>query len=78
MCVACALWLHHDHGPGGGDRGAAGGGGGSNFVIGSALSSRTAAGNYGTPGESSHGFRNGAGQRNGGTGRIVIGYERQT
>ena len=55
-----------------------GGGGGSNFVIGSALSSRTAAGNYGTPGESSHGFRNGAGQRNGGTGRIVIGYERQT
>ena len=54
-----------------------GGGGGSNFVIGSAISSSTAAGNYGTTGNSGHPFRNNAGNRNGGTGRMVIGYERQ-
>jgi hypothetical protein len=47
-------------------------------VSGVAISSRTQAGNYGTVAESSHPFRNNAGNRNGGTGRIVIGYERQS
>ncbi len=58
--------------------GAGGGGGGSNHVSGVATSSRTQAGNYGTVAESSHPFRNNAGNRNGGTGRIVIGYDIQS
>ena len=57
--------------------GAGGGGGGSNHVSSVSTSSRTQAGNYGTVAESSHPFRNNAGNRNGGTGRIVIGYEIQ-